>query len=314
MNNVESRGSFVWHELITQDPGGAAAFYPRVVSWKSEPWDKIPGYRVWLGAEGPAGGLMAPTDGSHGAGAYWLPFVGVTDAAATVASVQRLGGRVITGATVVPTGGTYAVFADPQGATCGVYAAGASSSGASSGGLGGFSWHELATSDVLGALDFYSELFGWARGRSHDMGEMGPYQIFMHGGKEVGGIYNLTQGMSPSWLSYVRVADASRAAGAAKAGGGRIINGPIEVPGGDWVAQILDPQGAAFAVHEPKRAQAAAKPSVKKAATKSAPKPPPKKTAKKASNKGRAPKKSAAKRTAAKKQTRSVPAKGRRKK
>jgi hypothetical protein len=28
-----------------------------------------------------------------------------------------------------------------------------------------------------------------------------------------------------------------------------LINGPMEVPGGDWIAQFIDPQGAAFAVH-----------------------------------------------------------------
>ena len=31
--------------------------------------------------------------------------------------------------------------------------------------------------------------------------------------------------------------------------GGKVVNGPMEVPGGDRIAQIVDPQGAAFAVH-----------------------------------------------------------------
>jgi predicted enzyme related to lactoylglutathione lyase len=31
--------------------------------------------------------------------------------------------------------------------------------------------------------------------------------------------------------------------------GGTVLNGPMEVPGGDMVAQCLDPQGAAFALH-----------------------------------------------------------------
>jgi predicted enzyme related to lactoylglutathione lyase len=33
-----------------------------------------------------------------------------------------------------------------------------------------------------------------------------------------------------------------------KAGGGQVLNGPMEVPGGDWIVQALDPQGAMFAV------------------------------------------------------------------
>jgi len=34
-----------------------------------------------------------------------------------------------------------------------------------------------------------------------------------------------------------------------KAGGGKVVNGPMEVPGGDTIAQCVDPQGAMFAVH-----------------------------------------------------------------
>jgi len=28
-----------------------------------------------------------------------------------------------------------------------------------------------------------------------------------------------------------------------------VLNGPMEVPGGDMIAQCMDPQGAMFAVH-----------------------------------------------------------------
>jgi hypothetical protein len=30
---------------------------------------------------------------------------------------------------------------------------------------------------------------------------------------------------------------------------GQILNGPMEVPGGDWIVNAMDPQGAAFALH-----------------------------------------------------------------
>jgi len=34
-----------------------------------------------------------------------------------------------------------------------------------------------------------------------------------------------------------------------KKGGGQVMHGPMEVPGGDRVAQCMDPQRAAFALH-----------------------------------------------------------------
>jgi predicted enzyme related to lactoylglutathione lyase len=40
----------------------------------------------------------------------------------------------------------------------------------------------------------------------------------------------------PGWLYYVRVPDVKEAVEAAKREGGKVLNGPMEVPGGDLVA------------------------------------------------------------------------------
>jgi predicted enzyme related to lactoylglutathione lyase len=53
----------------------------------------------------------------------------------------------------------------------------------------------------------------------------------------------------PNWLLYVRVPDMAAAVQAVRDGGGQVLNGPEDVPGGDSIAQCLDPQGAAFALH-----------------------------------------------------------------
>ena len=37
-----------------------------------------------------------------------------------------------------------------------------------------------------------------------------------------------------------------------KASGGKVVNGPMEVPGGSWIVQGLDPQGAMFSLVSPK--------------------------------------------------------------
>src|SRR5262249_30203918 len=124
-----------------------------------------------------------------------------------------------------------------------------------------FSWHELSTADLDAALSFYGELFGWEAAERHDMGEIGFYQLFTRNGQTIGGMYVTPPGLSPHWLSYVRVKNVDEAAWAARAGGGRTVKGPMEVPGGDWTAQTIDPQGAAFAVHEVKAVAKAAEPA-----------------------------------------------------
>jgi len=53
-----------------------------------------------------------------------------------------------------------------------------------------------------------------------------------------------------AFLYYTQVADLDAATDRAKAKGARVLNGPMEVPGGARIVQMLDPQGAAFALHE----------------------------------------------------------------
>jgi predicted enzyme related to lactoylglutathione lyase len=313
MSNAEVRGRFVWHELLTTDTAAAAAFYPRIMPWRTQP-SNMPGYTIFMSGQSQVAGLMALPGEAGAAPAHWLMYVGTAHVDATCAQAQSLGARVCKAPTDIPNVGRFAVLADPQGATFAVFTPDSASPPAAPA-FGGFSWHELATTDVTGALRFYGELFGWKKGVGHDMGAMGVYQLFEHGGMTVGGMCG-TQGPStpPSWLSYVHVADSSRAVGAVRSAGGRLLHGPVEVPGGSWIALFMDPQGGAFAVHEMPRATsqpapagaataATRKPPLKVAATAAARRPPAAKSKavrkKKAAAK-KAPARAAAKRSARK--------------
>jgi predicted enzyme related to lactoylglutathione lyase len=316
MSNADIRGRFIWHELMTTDPDAAEDFYSSIVPWKTQP-SGMPSYTLWMSGKNRAGGLMElPAEDASGTPPHWLIYVGTSDVDATVEEAQKLGGKVLKPAADIPNVGRFAVLSDPQGAAFAVFnpAPGSDDGVSPGGGLGDFTWHELATTDLDSALPFYSELFGWSKGATHDMGAMGIYQIISHGGQDVGGIYKVRDAsVPPSWLSYARVADASKAASAVKAGGGRVLNGPIEVPGGSWIVMLLDPQGGPFAVVEAPR-QAAAKrpptaPAEKSAAAGAASKPaksaPAKKPAAPKPAAKVAPAKTPAKKTAAK----SAPAK-----
>ena len=266
MSNAEVLGRFVWHELLTTDTAAAAAFYPKVLPWRTAP-SSMPGYTIWMAGQAQIGGLMALPAEAGATPPHWLVYVGTPNVDTTCSQAQGLGAHVVKPPADIPNVGRFAVLSDPQGATFALFTPGAGPPPGAPPAQGGFSWHELATTDVAGALRFYGQLFGWGKGPGHDMGAMGVYQIFMHGGSQVGGMCNV-QGPStaPSWLSYVNVAEASRAVAAAKGAGGRLLHGPMEVPGGSWIAMMMDPQGGAFAVQEAPRAAsqkpaAAAKPA-----------------------------------------------------
>jgi predicted enzyme related to lactoylglutathione lyase len=115
-------------------------------------------------------------------------------------------------------------------------------------------WHELYSGDFDADLAFYTSQFGWGKGDAMDMGEMGSYQLFsLSGGTDFnsmsGGMMKKPAEMpQPLWLFYFVVGDIDAAVNKVKAGGGTVLNGPMEVPGGAWIIQATDPQGAMFAL------------------------------------------------------------------
>lgn len=251
---ADDRGRFVWYDLMTSDPTKAEAFYTKVMGWGTQPFEGMP-YTMWTRDGAPIGGVgqvKPPTMPPH-----WIAYVAVPNVDAAVTQAEGLGGRTIVPGTDVPTVGRFAVLADPQGAVFSVFTPvdGAHGPGPEADPkIGQFSWHELATTDYKKAFAFYQAMFGWQQTAEHDMGPMGMYFIFGRNGRELGGMFNLTADMKmpPNWTVYVRVDSADAAAARVKANGGQVLNGPMDVPGGDRIAQCMDPQGAVFAVHAKK--------------------------------------------------------------
>lgn len=303
------RGRFLWTDLITTDPPGAIAFYPKVVGWKTQAWEQDTNYTMWVADSGPIGGLGKLPESQRAAGAksHWIAYIGTDDMQATIDQATSLGGLVVVHATEIPNGGRYAMLADPQGGLFGIYSSPKATAPALPPKRGEISWHELATSDYAKAFEFYQQLFGWEKIAEHDMGPMGIYLIFGLGNQQFGGIFNSPGDASAAWLNYVSVNDVGVAAKAARAGGGEVRNGPMEVPGGSWIAQLTDPQGASFAVHAAQKPSAAGESQAKvpaKAPTKAAPAKPATKSAKPAVKAKKAPAKAKASKKAAKKAVR----------
>ena len=260
------RGRFVWHELLTTDPPSAAPFYKTVVGWQTAPWPNDAAYTLFTAGGRPVAGLMVlPEDARRmGAPPHWLTYVGTSNVDETAQHATQLGARLLRPAADVEGAGRFAIVQDPQGAVFGLLTPAQPQAGGDHAGLGEFSWHELLTDDASAGWSFYEALFGWEKTTAMDMGpEMGVYQMFGRNGRSVGGMFKRPPNVPTHWMPYVMLADAKDAAKTVTRLGGRIVNGPMEVPGGDWIAQGIDLQGAAFAVHSPK--SAATQPAAKSA-------------------------------------------------
>ena len=261
----EPRGDFIWYELLTADIAGAKRFYDAVVGWNIQDKSDFPNdYRMIGRSDGKfAGGAMQLTEEmkQHGGRPVWLGYILVPDVDASVASIQQQGGQIHMPAFDIPGVGRVAMVTDPQGAPFYIMKPlppegdpNAKSDVFSATEPQRVRWNELSTTDQDAAIDFYKREFGWQQEGAMPMGEMGDYRFIQANGANIGAIMRKPPQRPVSvWSYYFGVDDIDRATQAVTDGGGQILNGPNEIPGGEFALNAMDPQGAAFGLVGPRK-------------------------------------------------------------
>ncbi len=262
---VDQPARFAWYELLTTNVAAASDFYGKVVGWgATDASTPELAYTVLTAGDVPVGGLMElPEEGRRlGATPRWVGYVAVDDIDAKASQIRRRGGAVL----LPPTDsniGRVSVVADPQKANFALVS-GLTYGPRQPGGLdelGRVGWHELLAEDRNRVFDFYGELFGWQK----DSGETEPadfYQLFSSAGQTIGGMLTkLPSVPQPCWLYYFNVDDIGTAAKRVNDSGGRILQGPVELRDGCWIARCADPQGALFALQGARGPKDAEQPS-----------------------------------------------------
>jgi predicted enzyme related to lactoylglutathione lyase len=251
----DDHGRFIWYELITTDPEAAKRFYGDIVGWTFE--DMSNGeetYSVASADGNGVGGLMLipPQAKANGAPPHWSGYVCVHDCDAAAEKIKGLGGSVIRAPDDIPGIGRFAVVADPHGASFEIMTPAPMDTPRPrppQGTPGHVSWNELYAGELESAFAFYETMFGWRKDGGVDMGPMGTYQLYANQDGQIGGMMTKPpQAPRAGWLYYVQVGDIDAAVGRVTQAGGQVVHGPLEVPGGAWVLQGIDPQGARFAL------------------------------------------------------------------
>lgn len=265
-------GGFIWYELMTTDPDAAARFYGAVIGWRiggeARPVPGGPDYRMILrGDGGHAGGVMA-IDAEmkrHGAHPFWLAYLQVADVDATVRAIEADGGRALMPAMDLPVG-RIAMVTDPMGAPFYVMTPipppgqpDAKSDVFDPAQAQRVRWNELTSRDLPRAKAFYAKHFGFEFNEVMPMGPMGDYCFIDHAGLRTGAMMQApAESPFATWLFFFGVDSVSAAKAAIEAGGGSVMHGPMEVPGGQWIVVATDPQGAPFGVVGAKGGEASA--------------------------------------------------------
>ena len=259
-------GSFIWYELMTPDPAAAKRFYDAVVGWDIAANSVAPGieYRMIGRSDGGnAGGVLTLTDEmkANGARPIWLGYLYTEDVDAAVGAIEADGGTAMMPPWDQPVVGRLAMVTDPDGAPFYLMdplppegQPDAASDVFSVDRAQHVRWNELSANDPDRAITFYARHFEWGQDGAMDMGELGQYRFVQSGDVTIGAVMMKPAQMTRAqWTYYIGVDDIDRALAAINAGGGRIINGPNEIPGGEFAIDAFDPAGAHFGIVGPRK-------------------------------------------------------------
>ena len=253
---AEQTGGFFWYELMTGDVAAAQDFYGPMLGWTFSDHPGGMDYKTFGTDEGDVGGMMALTEEMKDGGARpaWVGYIHVADVDAKLAEAVAAGGAELMPATDVPEVGRLAMLADPSGAPFYIMTPsgddGESKAFAKHEPMEGHcSWNELSSADPMRAEAFYTGLFGWEHAESMEMGDIGEYRMYRADDYMLGGMMKKPEAMPVSlWSFYFRVPDIEKAAAYIADKGAQVIMGPIEIPGGEYSLEGIDPQGAMFSI------------------------------------------------------------------
>jgi predicted enzyme related to lactoylglutathione lyase len=250
-------GKFIWADLITADPGGAAKFYAALFGWTAKTIDRntsfgVRSYTVLSLADRPIAGIVTRSarmnDEEHG---RWVGYVSVPDVDRALGQSRSCGGRVLSSAKDRPQRGTQAILIDPEGAILGVMHSSAGDPGEYLPDTGEWAWAELFSRDPSAAGQFYGKVVGY--GLVPDNAAVRPNSfVLVSGSYSRAGIVVLPNRprARSNWLLFVRVASVRDSAARVASLGGRVLVTPADTPREDWRAVISDPSGARLGLVE----------------------------------------------------------------
>jgi predicted enzyme related to lactoylglutathione lyase len=246
-------GKFIWADLFTTDPAGAAKLYQEMFEWAPTTFTRDGRAYVLLKHDDrPVAGIVQrSTESVSGTRARWVGYVAVNDIARTLTLVGKFRGKVLAPAREFPPRGTQAMVVDNEGAVLGLLHSSSGDPDDYQPEIGEWIWAELYANQPDVAATFYRNVFGYEV-TSAAAGENKTRFVLSAGGFARAGISSLPakEDARPAWLGFVRVGNADAAAARASALGGRVLVTPQVSHLGTRFAIVTDPTGGAVAVIE----------------------------------------------------------------
>ena len=245
-----ARGDFVWCDLSTFRIETALAFYEDLFGWSYNSIYQPDGtpYQIASTGQGEAAGLfeMPKKFQEIGMPSFWMSYIQVDNAAATVAEANRSGGKVEVGPVAFDESSQIALIRDPLGAGFTVYqGSDLQPRHGDMGGPGQMIWNALYVSDPSAVTGFYEALFDWRI--STDAGRPGVHAVHNEAGHQIASIHAASdqfRGGYEFWGVHFSVQDLAQALAGVGQGGGEVLGELDETARRGTL--VRDPDGAAF--------------------------------------------------------------------
>jgi len=251
-------GSFCWMELSTTDQPAAKQFYSSLFGWSvvDHPMGPAGDYTIFQlkGQDCAAAFTLEKERLDLGVPPHWGIYIGVANVNESTKLASDLGATVLAGPFDAMDKGRMSIIRDPTGAHFCLWQENTSKGIGIAGEDNSFCWADLNTPDRDSAKKFYSALLGWKFVPGKDKDDS-TYLHIMNGESGIGGLPPaefLPPGIPPHWMIYYLVSDCDASFAKAASLGAVACVPPMSIEGAGRMAVLNDPQGAGFALFQPK--------------------------------------------------------------
>lgn len=247
-------GTFIWHDLITDDVAAAKAFYGPLLGWRFEDTVRPAGgpYTLIRAADGAyVGGMIEVEDPEDGTDfSRWLGYYAVPSVDEAARTFVESGGEVVAHPRDLGEVARAAVVRDPDGALVGLIT---SRIGYPIDELsvdpGAVIGNELVTANPQSAAELYASLAASTVQVAEQDG-VTRWQLRAEGRERALVLARPDERIEPLWLTFFAVEDAPGVARRAAELGGAVVLAPSAAVRGGALALLTDPTGAVLGVQE----------------------------------------------------------------
>jgi predicted enzyme related to lactoylglutathione lyase len=182
----------------------------------------------------------------------WFGYLSVANVEKARRAVTKAGGRVLAAPHKLPQRGEQAILVDPEDALFGIVKSSDGDPPDFMADPGDWIWIQLLSRDAKKAAEFYRTVGGYDVVENTTSNRLSDYVLTSRGYARatIRTMTNVSAGVQPNWLLFVRVKNLNESLAQAKQLGGKVLVEPKPELFDGRVAVLADPTGAAIGLLE----------------------------------------------------------------